>query len=78
MPSSTVPHIPSTICRSVPRTMWQIEVPMIMTSEPGPVTVVAGTATCASTFPMETGVPSLSPVFRAQRAIKPPARAPSG
>ena len=44
-------------------TMWQIEVPMIITSEPGWVTVQAGTATCASTLPTETGVPSFEPHF---------------
>src|SRR5579863_7706191 len=64
-PSSTVPHIPSTICRSVASSKWQIEVPMIITIDPGSVTVHAGTATWASTLPIETGVPAARPLFLA-------------
>ena len=51
---------------------------MIITSEPGWVTVQAGTATWASTLPMATGVPSFRPVFFAQKAVSPPAFGPSG
>jgi hypothetical protein len=58
--------------------MWQVDVPMMMTMRPGPVTVAAGTATCASTLPTATAVPGLSPVHAAACAVSPPARAPCG
>ena len=74
IPSSTDPHMPGTRCSSVPRTMWQVEVPMIITIRPGLVTVAAGTATCASTLPMATAVPGRSPVHPAASSVKPPAR----
>ena len=37
--------MPGTIVLSSLMTMWQLEVPMMMTMRPGSVTVAAGTAT---------------------------------
>ena len=78
MPSSTTPHIPSTIAGRSPRTRWQVLVPMTATIRPGPVTVDAGTDTCASTFATATAVPGRSPVHDAASAVSEPARLPIG
>ncbi len=78
MPSSTTPHMPGTMRCSVPSTMWQVEVPMIITMRPGSVTVAAGTETWASTLATATAMPGRSPVRRAISAARPPARAPNG
>ena len=56
-PSSTTPHIPSTVAGPSPRSMWQMLVPMIATIVPGSVTVAAGAETCASTLATATAVP---------------------
>ena len=73
-PSSTTPHIPSTVASSSPRSMWQMLVPMIATIVPGSVTVTAGTETCASTLATATAVPGTRPVHAAARSLRPPAR----
>ena len=77
IPSSTRPHMPGTVRSSGARTMWQVEVPMIMTIVPGSVTVAAGTATCASTLATATAVPGSRPVQAAASAVRPPARSPT-
>ena len=51
---------------------------MIMTIRPGPSTVTAGTATCASTLATATAVPGFRPVQAAASAEMPPARSPTG
>ena len=62
MPSSTTPHIPSTATSRSPRSMWQLLVPMIMTSVARRgARPTAGTETCASTLATATGVPGQQP-----------------
>jgi len=78
MPSSTTPHMPSTGLLSRPSTMWQMEVPMIMSILPTSEMPAAGTDTCASTFPTATGVPARNPVSSAIAGVRFPARVPSG
>ena len=51
---------------------------MIATIWPAPIACAAGAVTCASTLPVATAMPSGSPVQAAARAVRPPARAPSG
>jgi len=51
---------------------------MIITMRPVPMTVAAGTDTCASTFATATAVPARRPVAAAISSVRPPARAPSG
>ncbi len=70
--------MPSTFLGLVPRTMWQIEVPMIMSILPGLVIVAAGTATWASTLATATGVPAFRPRDLAIRGVRPPAQSPWG
>ena len=51
---------------------------MIITMRPVPMTVAAGTATCASTLATATAVPARGRWPRAISAVSPPARAPRG
>ena len=77
MPSSTYPQMPGTKCSSSPITMWQLDVPMMITMRPGSATVAAGTATWASTLAMATAVPGFRPVHSAACSVNPPAFCPS-
>jgi len=68
----TTPHIPGTIRSSLPSTMWQLDVPMMMTMRPASVTVAAGTATWASTLATATAVPGFRPVQVAASSVRLP------
>ena len=78
MPPSTTPHMPGTSVRRSPRSMWQVDVPMIATSRPGSTTPAAGTVTCASTLATATAIPAGRPIQPAASAVRSPARPPSG
>lgn len=57
--------------------MWQLEVPMMMTSRPGSQPSAAGTVTWASTLPTATGIPAGKPIESAARWVSSPAASPS-
>ncbi len=78
IPSSTTPHMPGTIFSSVPSTIWQVDVPMIISIFPGSTMPTAGTATWASTFAIATAVPGKRPVRSAISFVSSPAFPPSG
>ena len=61
-PSATTPHMPGIDGSSSASRMWQMLVPMIATSVPGPVTVAAGTETWASTLATATASRVAGPV----------------
>src|SRR5690625_1159474 len=55
-----------------------MEVPIVMIILPGSVTPIAGTETCASTFPTATAKPSFNPVNFAISFVSSPALVPKG
>ena len=71
-----MPATPGTDWPTAEFSMWQLLVPMTMTSVSGSAAPAPGTPACASMIAALTGVPARSPKRFASAAVSPPAHSP--